>query len=988
MGRTGINWGVEFPRFAVDLTGDGKADVVGFGTDGVWVSLANGQGGFSTPVFVPNDSSGQGQFGYGQEWRTEKHVRTLANLVPPILRITARESTGETAVRVGIEPVNVNPIGGTSLGGTSPFLRPAVPDIVSFGDAGVWTAISNRDGSFQTAKFVIADFGYNQGWRTDVHERVLADLNGDREADFVGFGNDGVWTALGNGDGTFAPARMVLVGFNATQGWKTSLHPRFAVDLTGNGHADIIGFGNDGVWTALGNGDGTVAAAKFVIADFGYNQGWRTDVHERVLADLNGDRKADFVGFGNDGVWTALGNGDGTFAPARMVLVGFNATQGWKTSLHPRFAVDLTGNGHADIIGFGDDGVWTALGNGDGTFAAAKYVLANFGVNQGWTVDNHPRFLVDTTGDGRPDIVGFGDAGVWVAKNNGDGTFGEATFVLNDFGHQSGQTAIKHIFVLMMENRSFDHLLGFAPVGGTDTQTGQPTSSAVLARNESNSDGDLPEPRPSYTVNRSAGDTTVGLKDVQHQFTDVTIQLTGAEYANLNGGPYPAVNNTGFVTDYATFSDKTNPGEPMRCFDPKYVPVLHQLASEFVLCDNWHASMAGPTEPNRMFAHAATSGLWDDSPSHADQIKAESFDSEGIGFDTGTIYDKMRAGNVPFRIYSGDGVPNVVLLKGIGLSDIDLFEDFERDVTDPAYDAAFTFIEPYYGTIDQYLAGLGHSLKDDALRLAVEALDALLRAAGLLAPAGPINCQHPPASLYDGETFIKQVYEIIRKSPHWNDSMLILLWDEHGGFYDHVLPPRAAPTGSRGQAHGYVFDQYGPRVPAVVISPLCEKNRIEHRRLEHAALPATVEQVFGLSPMTVRDSSIVGVQNLATLATPRQDTPVTLIDDSQRLRAPEPEPGDNTTPPAIDPSLPLSSISDPWLTSTIFIVAKIHMQSVPAAEAAQIQTRVQGLQTVGDFVQYLNDAIPVVKKQQVVERQLRVARRAAGKQPAPPVAAP
>ena len=78
MGRTGINWGVEFPRFAVDLTGDGKADVIGFGTDGVWVSLANGQGGFSTPVFVPNDSSGQGQFGYGQEWRTEKHVRTLA----------------------------------------------------------------------------------------------------------------------------------------------------------------------------------------------------------------------------------------------------------------------------------------------------------------------------------------------------------------------------------------------------------------------------------------------------------------------------------------------------------------------------------------------------------------------------------------------------------------------------------------------------------------------------------------------------------------------------------------------------------------------------------------------------------------------------------------------------------------------------------------------------------------------------------------------
>ena len=76
-----------------------------------------------------------------------------------------------------------------------------------------------------------------------------------------------------------------------------------------------------------------------------------------------------------------------------------------------------TGDGRADIVGFGDDGVWTALSNGDGTFQPARFVLSDFGVNNGWRVDQHPRFLADLTGDGRADIVGFGDDGVWIALN-------------------------------------------------------------------------------------------------------------------------------------------------------------------------------------------------------------------------------------------------------------------------------------------------------------------------------------------------------------------------------------------------------------------------------------------------------------------------------------------------------------------------------------------------------------------------------------------
>jgi phospholipase C len=360
-------------------------------------------------------------------------------------------------------------------------------------------------------------------------------------------------------------------------------------------------------------------------------------------------------------------------------------------------------------------------------------------------------------------------------------------------------------------------------------------------------------------------------------------------------------------------------------------------------------------------------------------------DSSGIHFTTGTIYDRLRAAKVPFRIYSGDGVPNAVLLDGIKLSDIDLFEDFQSDVMDPGYDAAYTFIEPYYGTIEQYLKGLGDSIGDEAEKLAVETLQKLLQTAGLLAPPAPINSQHPGNSVFEGESLIKKVYETIRSSPHWDDSMLILAWDEHGGFYDHVIPPRAAPTGSVGQAHGFLFDQYGPRVAGVVISPLVAKGQIEHRRLEHSAIPASVEQVFGLTPMTVRDGSIVGLQNLVTLTTPRTDTPVTLTSD--RMRAPEPHAGDNETVPAIDPSLPLSSLSDPWLTSAIFIIAKGHIEAVTPAEGEQIKTRVQGLQTVGDLMLYLNDAIPVVRVKQVAARQLRVTQRITGSKQSAPVPA-
>ena len=113
--------------------------------------------------------------------------------------------------------------------------------------------------------------------------------------------------------------------------------------------------------------------------------------------------------------------------PGRRTLVvgnfGYNAG-GWRVEKHPRFLADLTGDGRADIVGFGNAGVWVSRNNGNGTFQAPTLVVANFGYNAGgWRVEKHPRFLADLTGDGRADIVGFGNAGVWVSLNNGNGTF-------------------------------------------------------------------------------------------------------------------------------------------------------------------------------------------------------------------------------------------------------------------------------------------------------------------------------------------------------------------------------------------------------------------------------------------------------------------------------------------------------------------------------------------------------------------------------------
>lgn len=346
-------------------------------------------------------------FGYDAgDWRVDKHVRLL-----------------------GVTTCN---------GGT---------DVVCFGNAGVWISINKGNNTFGAPRLAIYDFGYANGWRTDKHLRFVADIRKTGYVDIVGFGEAGILVALNNGRGEFSNIHVALTDFGYRSGWRLDRHLRFLADVTGDGLPDVVGFGENNVFVSCNNGDGTFLPPRPVINNnFCIGAGeWQISNHPRVVADLTGDGKADILGFGESAVWVSLNNGQGSFGPASLVVNNFSCAQGWRVDRHPRFVADLTGNKCGDIIGFADDGVRVSLNNGNGTFQPPKFVLQCFGysaVAGGWRVDKHLRFVGDLTGSGCADIIGFGDAGVWVSYNDGTGCFGPVQKLTDAFAFNDGSWAL------------------------------------------------------------------------------------------------------------------------------------------------------------------------------------------------------------------------------------------------------------------------------------------------------------------------------------------------------------------------------------------------------------------------------------------------------------------------------------------------------------------------------------------------------------------
>jgi phospholipase C len=369
---------------------------------------------------------------------------------------------------------------------------------------------------------------------------------------------------------------------------------------------------------------------------------------------------------------------------------------------------------------------------------------------------------------------------------------------------------IEHIVVLMLENRSFDHLFAFSGIPGLH---GVDTTKA--------------NPRPGgedVPMSRSAPD--VATSDAHHEFEDVRQQMYGSTAASAS----PTANMQGFV-------ENSGP-DVMQCVDPATIPVLTELGRQFLVCDNWFSSMPGPTWPNRFFVHAGSSGGLANSPSSLTTITSLQWSTLGFSFDNGTLYDALDRAGKTWRVYHGDHFPQVCAIDtmpSVFVGGGKQFRSFKRFASDFAGGdaASYTFIEPNYDVLSSFKNG---------------------------------NSQHPVGTLSAGEQLIKDVYDGVTRNPiMWSKSLLFVVYDEHGGYYDQLPPghctsPGDSPHNAAKAAHPpappFTFNNYGVRVPAVVVSPWLPPRKVSSETYDHTSIIRTVFDVFEIpGKLTSRDGA-------------------------------------------------------------------------------------------------------------------------------------
>jgi subtilisin family serine protease len=279
------------------------------------------------------------------------------------------------------------------------------------------------------------------GWTSqNVYPRLTGDVNGDGKADVVAFGNKAVYVALSNGSKLAAPVAWLGAYGPAAGGWTSfDLYPRWVGDVNGDGRDDIVAFGNKAVYVSRSTGSGFTAPAVWLNGYGPASGGWASyDLYPRVLGDVNGDGRADIVAFGNTYVYVSLSTGSGFTAPAPW-LKGMGPAAGWSSqNVFPRWVADVNGDGRADVVGFGDKAVYVALSNGS-RFSAPAPWFSGYGPSAGgWTsFELFPRWLGDMNGDGKADIVAFGNTAVYVSLSSGAG-FGPAQAALSAYGPAAG----------------------------------------------------------------------------------------------------------------------------------------------------------------------------------------------------------------------------------------------------------------------------------------------------------------------------------------------------------------------------------------------------------------------------------------------------------------------------------------------------------------------------------------------------------------------
>ncbi|MBT7306787.1 MAG: VCBS repeat-containing protein [Gammaproteobacteria bacterium] len=320
--------------------------------------------------------------------------------------------------------------------------------------------------------FYTDEFGFGDGWIDPTTPRKVADVNGDGKADIVGFSAAGAVVALGDGN-SFAPGQLWEGSFGTTGGWDGTKHIRTMADVNGDGKADLVGFGDYGVLVSLSIGSGF---SPLTYWSYGYGSepaggGWNTIDNNRVVADVNGDGKADIVGYGLYGVMVSLSNGS-SFGTATYWTMGYGKLLGgWDGIQNPRMIADLNGDGCGDVVGFANYGVLVSLSNacgGSNTFGTPSYWAYGYAyLLGGWDSTKHIRTFGDVNNDGTDDLVGFGDSGVLVSPSNGSSLAAAATYWKMGYGYVNGGWRVdRHPRVVMDVNADdMADVVGFATDG-------------------------------------------------------------------------------------------------------------------------------------------------------------------------------------------------------------------------------------------------------------------------------------------------------------------------------------------------------------------------------------------------------------------------------------------------------------------------------------------------------------------------------------------
>ena len=302
-------------------------------------------------------------------------------------------------------------------------------------------------------------------------------------------------------------------------------------------------------------------------------------------------------------------------------------------------------------------------------------------------------------------------------------------------------------------------------------------------------------------------DTQLCFVDTNHDWSGVHQQIGGGKmdgfFASNDGWHEAPAHGT---------LDLLSGRRAMGYYDQTDLPFYYALANEFAIADHYHCSMLGPTWPNRMFMYAATSfGLVHNSFPEADK----------------TLMDYLEERKVDWKIYSS-GTP------GFGMF-VPQFLKYREE--------HFLGIEEYFadaaaGSLPQF-ALVEAKLGDERYNQ---------------------NDEHPPAMAPLGEVFTATVVEALTKSPSWSRSALFITYDEHGGLYDHVVPPAACPPDDLavktepGDADGK-FDQLGVRVPMMVVSPFAKKHFVAHHTYDHTSIVRFIEARFVIPALTHRDAN-------------------------------------------------------------------------------------------------------------------------------------